>query len=115
VAAAEVVDRVGLPECSYALAQAAIYLSLAPKSNAAGTALGAARAHIREHGVQRAPLYLRPDGPGYEYPHALPGHVNTQELMPAGLESTRFYRPDTAEPALTAALEAFRAARGRSE
>jgi putative ATPase len=111
VAAAEVVERVGLPECSYALAQAAIYLSLAPKSNAAGVALGAARAHVREHGAQRAPVALRPDGPGYEYPHGLPGHVSPQELMPAGVEGTRFYGPDDAEPRLAAALKAFRVAR----
>jgi putative ATPase len=115
VAAAEVVDRVGLPECSYALAQTAIYLSLAAKSNAAGSALGGARAHIREHGVQRAPAHLRQDAPGYDYPHALPGHVSPQELMPVGLEATRFYRPDAAEPALAAALEAYRIARGRDE
>ena len=41
-AAAQAVDRVGLPEARYALAQAAIYLALAPKSDAAGRALGAA-------------------------------------------------------------------------
>src|SRR6201999_4095502 len=51
VGAAHAVEHVGLPECTYALAQAAIYLSLAPKSNAAGKALGAARAHIRDHGA----------------------------------------------------------------
>ena len=43
VAAAQAVEHVGLPEATYALAQAAIYLALAPKSNAAGRALGAAR------------------------------------------------------------------------
>jgi putative ATPase len=112
VAAAEVVERVGLPECSYALAQAAIYLSLAPKSNAAGTALGAARAQVREHGAQRAPVYLRPDGPGYEYPHELPGHLSPQELMPSGVQGIRFYRPGDAEPRLAASLEAVRTGRG---
>ena len=50
VAAAAAVEHVGLPEGQYALAQAAIYLSLAPKSNAAKRAIGAARAHIRDHG-----------------------------------------------------------------
>src|SRR5205823_7751323 len=48
VAAAQAVEHVGLPEATYALGQAAIYLALAPKSNAVGRALGAARAHIRE-------------------------------------------------------------------
>src|SRR6202041_3434375 len=53
-AAAAAVEHVGLPEATYALAQAAIYLSLAPKSNAAGKALGAARRHDPEHGAQQA-------------------------------------------------------------
>ena len=55
VAAAHAVEHVGLPEATFALAQAAIYLSLAPKSNAAGKALGAARAHIREAGAAAPP------------------------------------------------------------
>src|SRR4051812_46582761 len=59
VDAAHAVEHVGLPECTFALAQAAIYLSLAPKSNSAGKALGAARAHIREHGAAHPPAALR--------------------------------------------------------
>ena len=50
-AAAPAVEHVGLPECQFALAQAAIYLSLAPKSDAAKRAVLAAREHIREHGA----------------------------------------------------------------
>ncbi len=50
-AAAAAVEHVGLPEARYALAQAAIYLALAPKSDAAGRALGAAQRHVREHGA----------------------------------------------------------------
>src|SRR3954453_4358116 len=72
VAAAHAGEPVGMPECTFALAQAAIYLSLAPKSNAAGRALGAAREHIREHGAQLPPAPLpsapspppRPPAPG---------------------------------------------------
>jgi putative ATPase len=111
-AAAAAVEHVGLPECSYALAQAAIYLSLAPKSNAAGSALGAARELIRSDGARRAPAALRGAG-DYDYPHAHPGHTSPQELMPEGLEGVRFYAPDEAEAALAAALERVRAARGR--
>ena len=51
VAAAHAVEHVGMPEAQFALAQAAIYLSLAPKSNAATRAIGAARGHIRDHGT----------------------------------------------------------------
>ncbi len=123
VAAAHAVEHVGLPECSFALAQAAIYLSLAPKSNAAGRALGTARAELREHGAKPPPAYLRSAAyPGaaqlgrgldYDYPHGRPDQVSDQELMPEGLEGTRFYDPGDAEPALRERLEQIRRARGR--
>ena len=58
-AAARAVDRVGLPECALNLSQATIYLALTPKSNAATTAIGAARAEVRENGAQTPPDYLR--------------------------------------------------------
>ncbi|HYZ81793.1 MAG TPA: replication-associated recombination protein A, partial [Solirubrobacteraceae bacterium] len=58
-AAAQAVEHVGMPECQFALAQAAIYLSLAPKSDAAKRAVGAAREYIREHGAQPPPPHLR--------------------------------------------------------
>jgi putative ATPase len=112
VSAAAAVEHVGLPECAYALAQTAIYLSLAPKSDAAGRSLGAARALIREDGARRAPPALRGAG-DYDNPHGHPGHTSRQELMPDGLQGSRFYTPDAAEAALSAALERVRAARGR--
>jgi putative ATPase len=116
VAAAETVELVGLPECAYALAQAAIYLALAAKSNAAGSALAAARAEIAARGALRPPPWLRPDaGEEYDYPHSHPGHVRAQELMPPGLERRRFYEPDEAEAKLAQALAAVRAARGRAD
>jgi putative ATPase len=124
VAAAHAVEHVGLPECTFALAQAAIYLSLAPKSNAAGRALGAARAHIREAGAAAPPAALRSAaypaarklgrGIGYDYPHDHPGHVNDQEHLPAGAEHLRFYEPDEAEAELRERLARVRAARGRN-
>jgi putative ATPase len=114
VAAANAVEHVGLPECHYALAQAAIYLSLAPKSNAAGIALSAARAEVREHGAAEVPGALRPGhGERYDNPHNHPGHVNSQELMPDRLLGTRFYAPDAAEARFAEALERVRRARGR--
>ena len=58
-AAARAVDRVGLPECALNLAQACVYLALAPKSNASYKALEAARAEVREHGAKTPPDYLR--------------------------------------------------------
>ena len=123
VATAAAVEHVGLPEATFALAQCAIYLSLAPKSNAAGRALGAAREHIRNHGAALPPAALRSAaypaaarlgrGIGYDYPHGQPGGVNDQEHLPPGLEDVRFYDPADMEPELRERLERVRRARGR--
>jgi len=117
-AAAQAVEHVGLPEARYALAQAAIYLSLAPKSNAAGRALAAAESHVREHGAAPVPGWLR-SGPrpgqergGYDNPHGHSGHVSPQELLPERVTGERFYEPDEAERELAVALERVRRARG---
>ena len=105
VAAAHAVEHVGLPEATFALAQAAIYLSLAPKSNAAGKALGAARAHIREQGAALPPAALR----SAAYPAAralgrgrrlrVPARpsrgINDQEHLPAGGEDRGSTTPAT--------------------
>ncbi|MDQ6811587.1 MAG: replication-associated recombination protein A [Actinomycetota bacterium] len=117
-AAAAAVEHAGLPEARYALAQAAIYLSLAPKSNAAGRALGAAAAHVREHGAAPVPPWLG-SGPrpgrqsgGYDYPHGRPGGVSPQQLLPDGVSAERFYDPGEAERELALRLAAVRRARG---
>ncbi len=119
VAAAQAVEHVGMPEAKFALAQAAIYLSLAPKSNIAGRALGAAQRHVREQGAAPVPGWLR-SGPrpgqevgGYDYPHDRPGHVSPQELLPEEVAGARFYEPDEAEAQLAKRLEEVRRARGR--
>jgi putative ATPase len=117
-AAAAAVEHVGLPEARYALAQAAIYLALAPKSNAAGRALGAAQHHVREHGAQPAPAWLRSgprpgqDKADYDNPHGHPGHVSEQGLLPEQVAGARFYEPDEAEAQLQARLREIRRARG---
>ena len=123
-AAAAAVEHVGLPEARYALAQAAIYLSLAPKSNTAGRALSAAAQHVREHGAAPVPAWLR-SGPlahlrsagqdtgDYDNPHRHPGHLSPQELLPEGVVGARFYEPDEAEAELAARLERIRGARRR--
>jgi putative ATPase len=117
-AAAAAVEHVGLPEARYALAQTAIYLALAPKSNAAGVSLSAAAAHVREHGAGAVPGWLR-SGPrpgqdrgGYENPHGQPGHLSPQQLLPEGVVGERFYEPDDAEAELAARLQRIRRARG---
>jgi putative ATPase len=119
-AAARAVDRVGLPECALNLAQAAVYLALAPKSNASYKALGRARGEVRESGAKTPPDYLRDAhypgagelgrGEGYRYAHDEPGAVSEQPLMPPGLEGRRFYRPTDRgfEAELGRRLEALR-------
>jgi putative ATPase len=102
-AAARAVDRVGLPECALNLAQASVYLALAPKSNASYKGLSAARAEVREHGAQTPPDYLRDAhypgakalgrGAGYRYAHDQTDGVSDQPLLPEGLRGRRFYEP----------------------
>ncbi|HEY2771527.1 MAG TPA: replication-associated recombination protein A [Solirubrobacteraceae bacterium] len=117
VAAADAVEHVGMPEAQFALAQAAIYLSLAPKSDAAKRAVFAARQHIRERGADVPPRWLRSstrsDG-GYDNPHRRPGHLSPQELLPDPAIGARFYEPDEAEAELAARLEEIRRGRGRA-
>ena len=114
-AAAAAVEHVGMPEAQFTLAQTAIYLSLAPKSDAAKRGIAAARGFVREHGAQAPPGYLRSSTrreDGYDYPHARPGHVSEQELMPASAAGARFYEPDDAEASIRDRLAAIRRARG---
>jgi len=102
-AAASAVDRVGMPECALNLAQAAVYLALAPKSNASYKALDAARAEVRANGALTPPDHLRDAhypgarelgrGVGYRYPHDEPGGVADQPLLPEPLRGRRFYEP----------------------
>jgi putative ATPase len=116
-AAAQAVEHVGMPECQFALAQAAIYLSLAPKSDAAKRAISAARELIREQGAALPPSYLRSStrsGGGYDNPHSRPGHLSPQELMPESAIGRRLYDPDEAEAHFRDRLEQLRRARGRA-
>jgi putative ATPase len=116
-ATASAVEHAGLPECQFALAQAAIYLSLAPKSDAAKRAIGAARDFVREHGAAPPPVQLRSGGrgQGYDNPHHHPGHLGPQELAPDAVVGAAFYTPDESESDLAQRLAEIRRARGRSE
>ena len=102
-AAARSVEFVGMPEARIPLAQAAIYVALAPKSNAAYKAIGAALESVEREGPKRPPLSLRDSsrpnakhfghGEGYHYPHDFPDGVVDESLMPEGMEGRRFYAP----------------------
>jgi putative ATPase len=100
IAAARAVEFVGLPECRINLAQAAVYLARAPKSNAAYIGIDAAMAEVRDHGSQPPPAHLRDAsyrgaqklgrGVGYKYPHDFPGGVVEQQHLPDTLAGRRF-------------------------
>jgi len=100
-AAAQAVEYVGLPEARLNLAEAAIYLAMAPKSNSVIASLNAATADAAS--ADPVPLHLREPGhpalrkhgygKGYKYPHDYPGHVVEQEYRPARFQGQRYYRP----------------------
>jgi putative ATPase len=103
VAAAQALEHVGLPEAQLNLAQAAIYLALAPKSNASAVAIWEARQDVREHGNVRPPAMLRSTGStraakarghgeGYVNPHEDAAGFDVSYL-PEELRGRRYYRP----------------------
>jgi putative ATPase len=102
VAAAHALEHVGLPEARLNLAQAAIYLARAPKSNASYVALKEATRDVQERGNLRPPKELRDasyraarrlgHGVGYVYPHSDPAGFDVDHL-PDELKGTTYYRP----------------------
>ena len=106
VAAAHALELVGLPEAQLNLAQAAIYLARAPKSNASAPAIWEASRDVREIGNVRPPAMLRSTGhsraakarghgEGYIYPHYDPDGFEL-EYLPEQLRGRRYYRPSGA-------------------
>ena len=103
-AAAQAVEFVGLPEVQLNLAQAAVYLSTAPKSNAVIRAIGKAMSDVEKEGQGAVPSHLRDahypgakalgHGAGYKYPHDYPKAKVDQAYMPEGFENTTYWEPD---------------------
>jgi putative ATPase len=104
LAAVATYERLGSPEGELALAQCVLYLAVAPKSNAAYLAYGAARAFVKEDGSRPVPLRLRNAptklmkaldyGKGYRYAHDEEGgHAAGERYLPDGMPDTRFYDP----------------------
>jgi putative ATPase len=101
VAAAQALEHVGLPEARLNLAEAAVYLARAPKSNSVYAALSAAMDDAAS--ADPVPTHLRDasypgartlgHGKGYRYPHDYPGHVVEQEYRPARFTGRRYYEP----------------------
>jgi putative ATPase len=120
VAAFQALEFVGLPEARLNLAEAVVYLALAPKSNSAYAALGAAAQELEEGRPGRVPSHLQSAaypgerklgiGVGYDYPHDHPGHWVAQRYLPEGLRGG-YYRPGD-QGAEAALAEAWRRRRG---
>jgi putative ATPase len=103
VAAKDAVHFIGMPEGNTALAQAAIYLATAPKSNAVYAAYGAAAEAAKNDVASPVPLHLRNAstklmkqldyGKGYQYAHDEPDAVASMDCLPDNLKGREFYKP----------------------
>src|SRR5579871_3019383 len=103
MAARDAVDFIGMPEGNLALAQAVVYLSVAPKSNALYTAYGDVQKDVEQTAAEAVPLHLRNAptslmkglgyGRGYEYAHDLEGKVADMQCLPDNLRDRVYYRP----------------------
>jgi len=103
IACMQTVHFLGVPEGDQALAQVAIYLAIAPKSDAAYQALNQARALVQEHPPEPVPMQLRNAstramkqwgyGQGYQHAHQQPDAITQMECFPEALSGTRFYEP----------------------
>ena len=103
VSAMEAFHFIGLPEGDLALAQAAVYLATAPKSNAIYTAYQRVRKDVRELENMPVPLHIRNAptslmedlgyGKGYQYPHDFPDHFVEEEYLPENLKGKIYYHP----------------------
>lgn len=102
VAAAQAVERIGMPESQLILAQAALYVATAPKSNSATNAIFSALDAVKSQPAA-VPVHLQDShyggaakmghGIGYEYAHNFPKHFSRQQYLPDGLTDRKFYVP----------------------
>jgi putative ATPase len=103
LSARDSMDFLGSPEGDLALAQAAVYLALAPKSNALYTAYGAVTRDVEQTRAEPVPLHLRNAptrlmesldyGKGYRYAHDEEGAVSDMDCLPPGLIGRKYYQP----------------------
>ena len=103
VAAMQAADFVGMPEGNLALAEAAVYLALAPKSNALYTGYGEAQSDLQKTAAEPVPLHLRNAptglmrnlgyGSGYKYAHDEAERVSDMTCLPESLADRRYYQP----------------------
>jgi putative ATPase len=103
MAARDAVDFIGMPEGDLALAQAVVYLALAPKSNALYVAYGAVQQDVERTAAEPVPLHLRNAptglmkgmgyGAGYQYAHDLDDKVADMQCLPDNLKDRVYYQP----------------------
>ena len=103
MAARDAVDFIGMPEGNLALAQAVVYLSVAPKSNALYTAYGDVQQDIEQTAAEPVPLHLRNAptglmkglgyGKDYQYAHDVEGKVASMQCLPDNLRDRVYYKP----------------------
>jgi putative ATPase len=127
MAARDAVDFIGMPEGNLALAQAVVYLSLAPKSNALYTAYGAVQADVERTAAEPVPLHLRNAptglmknlgyGKGYQYAHDLDSKVADMQCLPDNLKDRTYYHPtnEGVEKRIRERIEEIRKKRGISK
>jgi putative ATPase len=103
MAARDAVDFIGMPEGNLALAQAVVYLSVAPKSNALYTAYGAVQSDVEQTAADSVPLHLRNAptglmkglgyGKGYQYAHDMESKIANMQCLPDNLRDRVYYTP----------------------
>ena len=103
MAARDAVDFLGMPEGNLALAQAVVYLALAPKSNALYTAYGEVQQDVEATAAESVPLHLRNAptglmkglgyGQGYQYAHDIEGKIADMQCLPDNLRDRTYYHP----------------------
>jgi putative ATPase len=125
-AAAHAVEYVGMPEARIPLAQAAVYIACAPKSNASYMGINRAMQDIAEKRTEPVPIHLRDTsykgakklghGKGYKYPHDYPGGWVEQDYLPEGVKSQIYYEPtqNGREAGIKDRLDKIRALKAKS-
>jgi putative ATPase len=103
MAARDAVDFIGMPEGNLALAQAVVYLALAPKSNALYTAYSEVQQDVEATAAESVPLHLRNAptglmkglgyGQGYQYAHDVEGKIADMQCLPDNLRDRTYYHP----------------------
>ena len=103
MSAQQAVHFIGMPEGNLALAEAAVYLATAPKSNSLYQAYSRVQEEIKHGSAESVPLHLRNPvtplmkeigyGKGYKYAHDYPGHFVEQQNLPDSLQGKRYYTP----------------------